>query len=271
MLIKADILTREADRQKYGVISPRVFDYDSLEQCIKLSQRFYRSKMILRVMAEDHLFADLPFWANALQEKYSQAQIALMADGITSFEQAVQASMLGYTAIGIADSLPVEDEANLKLIRKISRIARARNLSVQVSFADLPAALGGRAGELVRAAKADMVKAMLAAPVTEDNIEQTCKMLHAARKETLATLALGDDTTVDIAFYERLKQSGQSKFDIFAKPAEAACERVKQIYEAEPVKSKKSFMIDLTFGISQAYTEQVRLHTQKAGDFAVRH
>ncbi|MDL2220690.1 class II fructose-bisphosphate aldolase [Eubacteriales bacterium OttesenSCG-928-N14] len=271
MLYKTDVLTRQADRQKYGVIAPKVYNFHSLEQCFLMSRQYYAAPIIVRVSAEHLNLTEYAEWAKYFDKKYPQTQISLVAEDITTFEQAAKACSVGYGGVALADSILLNDEKNMGLIRQITRIARASNTSTQVSAGNIKALKDGKGYELAVQAKVDILKLLPEESLNDANIAEYCTLIHALRKQTLITLAMGGAALDDMKYYPQLKESGLSKFDAFESPSSAGVKRAKEVYEAEPEKTKKIFVLDLESALVKGYLDDVKQRMILAGNFAQRH
>lgn len=265
---KTDELTRMADRLKEAAVSPRIYNRDSLKHCFILAKK-YHSPVIIRVPVEEYDLQEIADLAHYFEKDFEHAEISLMAEGITTYEEAVKAGAAGYDGIAVADSLDITGKENMEQIRQLARVARAFNMSIQVSAKDVEHLTEGAGYQLVKRGHVDMLKLMIGEELHEDP-EKYKEIIHILRKETLATLGFGEDTYVKPEEMREFAEKGISKFDVYKDYDKACVKKVKERYENGPLTYRKLFMLDLQAELNQAFEENVDYLIHRAGHFVKR-
>ena len=265
---KTDILTRSADRLKEICIAPRIYNRDSIKECFVLAEK-YDSYVIIRVNKNEFDLQETADLFKMFEKKYPRAEISLMAEGIETFEEAVTAAAAGYGGIALDDGILLNDETNMSRIKEITRAARAFDVSIQASVTSVEDLLDEKGYQMVKAAHLDMIKLMIG-DINAENKEKYKHIIHVLRKETLSTLTLGEDTRVEIPMIKELAEAGISKWDVYEEYAAECVKALSNCYDAEPVKGKKLFMLELQNLLNSTFCQQADFLMHKSGHFVKR-
>lgn len=265
---KTDVLTRSADRLKDACVSPRIYNRDSLKECFIIADK-YDSSVVIRVNKNEFDIKEAAALAQFIEKKFPYACISLMAEGIQTYEEAVTAAAAGYNGIAIDDNILLNCEDNLQRIKEITRAARAFDISIQASVKDVKSLVDQKGYQLVKAAHLDMLKLMIG-EINADNIEEYRHVIHILRKETLATLTLGEDTYIEPKLMKVLAESGISKFDVYADYEADCVKALSDTFEKEPVKDKKLFMLELQDLLNSTFGQKLDYLVHRSGHFVKR-
>jgi len=267
-MFKTDVLTRTADRLKDAAISPRIYNRDCIKHCFVVADK-YRSPVIIRINIHEFDIKEIAYISSYMEKTYVEAPVSLMAEGISNYEEAVAVVMAGYNGIAIDDSLLLNQEQNLQIIKDIARVARSLDVSVQVSVKQVETLTDEKGYELVKKGHIDMLKLMIG-ELNDDNIGKYQHIIHILRKETLVTLGTGEETRVETRLMKSLAEAGISKFDVYADYEKACVSRLADTFKMEPVKDKKLFMLELQDLMNAVFAQNLDYQIHKAGHFVKR-
>ena len=249
MLYKTDVLTRKADYGRDAVISPRIYSMDQIKLCFECSQKM-RSPISIRVDINKYDIKDIADFTKILDGIYPDAIISLMAEGIKNYEDGVKACMAGCNGLCFDPTTPLNDPKAMDEIKKVVKLARALNVSVETYIEDVDKT---DVYSLVKESKVDMLRVKFGV-VTDDNIKEVKRLVNKIREESFVTVSLGEDTPLDDPFRMKdLVESGCSMLCIYDLFAKACAKAMKVAYDKEPDKKMKALMIYVVWAQNKAF------------------
>lgn len=207
MLYRADTLMKKASMEGCGVIGTGIFDINSIEWCFCAAYD-NKSPLIINCNLSCLSMDEAVNWTKYYARRYPIIPTALVAEGISTYDEAVKAVFAGFTGIALSKELELNVE-NTDAICEITKVARAGKVSVEVyvNVNEIDDVQG-----LICRTKVDSLKIVL-----DDDAEEleNIKRIRALRNKVNLPLAFGDISDISEDYLNLIYSEGVSKFDIY--------------------------------------------------------
>lgn len=129
MLVRMDVILKEAQKGLYGVPAPNVTDPNCIKWCMEAA-REVRSPVIIDSVSRKWDIEETADMVKYYSRKFPEVPVVLNLDHGNSFEQAALAIKYGYTSV-MVDKSKLPDDENIAILKEVVRMSHAADVSVE--------------------------------------------------------------------------------------------------------------------------------------------
>lgn len=249
MLLRTDILTKNASNEGYGILCCRPYDVNSIKHCFDAAT-IMKAPLIINCCIDDFDIKEITGRTKYYAYENPFVPVSLVIQGIKTYEDASKGIISGCSCISIDSSLKDPKE-----IDDIYRLSKAMNISVERSLLidyikDLDSIINTT--ERIRT---DILKLIFNFTGESNEIDGLCQAIRMIKEKATFTIAINDVSKISEVELKKLNRAGVSKFDFMGNASE-------EVYKAavsviKNLKMPRLFLFETDNEMKKAYINSI--------------